>query len=300
MQKRKGFFYCCLIASLALHLLLAWSSRFLPPAPPSEIKASQIEIEIKENKDVKYKKSEQIVRDSIVPDDLKVHETEDPLAFFSNANQRVKKQLRALKSGLTANRAQQMTKEEQKEAPHKKLPLNHKFFELADARSTIKMPRPNEHDDSVPQKSPFQLPQGMSTVGEALPDELEIGSFTALNTDRYLYYSFFARVEELIRYNWENSVRSTIDRTSRATFEMNLRSQWITQVEILLKPNGEFHKALLMKESGINGFDWAAMDCFTAAKIFPHPPKEMIEGDGLIHLRYTFTVRFNPKALVRQ
>lgn len=292
--------YLALTVSVAVHLLLAWATRFLPPPPfPESAKTSQIEIEIKETDKVIYKETQQIVRDAFVPEDLKVRESEDPLAFFSKSNQRVKKQLRALMSGLTANRAAEKAAKEKDPRENKKRTINRKLYQLADKTSPIKMPTADDKND-FSDPSSVRFPTGLSTVGESLPEELEIGSFTSLNTDRYLYYTFFARVEELIRYNWENSVRTTIDRTPKRFFEMNLRSRWDTQVEILLKPSGEFHKALLMKESGVNGFDWAAMDCFSSAKIFPHPPKEMVEADGLIHLRYTFTVRFNPKALVQK
>ncbi|PWU12519.1 MAG: hypothetical protein C5B49_16110, partial [Bdellovibrio sp.] len=140
----------------------------------------------------------------------------------------------------------------------------------------------------------------LSTVSQDLPKEVEIGSFTALNTDRLLYYSFYARIEELIRDNWESAVHSTIEKTPREKFEASLQSVWNTDLEILLRPDGKFHKALLLKGAGIDGFDWAAMDAFSSAKMFPNPHKEMIESDGLVHLRYRFSVHFNPRALVRR
>ena len=43
-----------------------------------------------------------------------------------------------------------------------------------------------------------------------MPKEITVGSFTALNTDRYLYYSFYARIEELIRFRWESAVRQAM------------------------------------------------------------------------------------------
>lgn len=284
---RDGLFYS-LMTSVFLHFFLFWAARFLPAPPPPEAVSERVEIEVK---NVIYKERQQVVRDTVVPDHMKSNTSDDPLAFFSAQNQRVKRQLRALQqSGLTANRSPRADKREGK--------ANH--------RNLFKLATKNGIDPVDPSKieevrfDQIQMPSGLSSVGEALPEELEIGSFTALNTDRYLYYSFFTRIEELIRHRWETAVRSTADRQPRGFFQTHLHSTWTTQVEIMLKPNGEFHKAVLLKGSGLDGFDWAAMDSFADARIFPHPPHEMVESDGYIHLRYLFKVHTNPKAFVRR
>lgn len=299
LKKKNGFFYA-LLASILVHLFMFEGAKKLPTPPlPVANKVSQIEIDIREHEDVQFKEQQQIVREAFTPDQLKTRDSMDPLAFFSAQNQRVKKQLKALISGMTSNRTANAPKEIDSEKKEKKV-ARPDLFKLATKTSPILVPEKQEASEVATRSSTLQLPQGVSTLGEHLPDEIEFGEFTALNTDRYLYYSFFARVEELIRYGWEDGVRATTYRTPKGIFQSGLNSNWVTHVEIMLKPTGEFHKALLMKESGISGFDWAAIDSFAAAKLFPNPPKEMIEQDGFIHLRYTFTVRVNPKALAKQ
>jgi TonB family protein len=128
---------------------------------------------------------------------------------------------------------------------------------------------------------------------------VSVGSFTALNTDRYTFYSFFARVEDLVRFRWETRVRTAIDNYDRG-YVLGVIGQknWLTSLDIWLTKDGRFHSAHVLKESGIPGFDQAAAMAFKEAGMFSNPPAEMVEDDGYIHLRYNFNVRFRPSAVV--
>ena len=75
---------------------------------------------------------------------------------------------------------------------------------------------------------------------------------------------------------------------------------WVTGIDIWITPDGRFHSAHIMKESGIKKFDTAAAAAFREAGMFPNPPQEMVEDDGYIHLKYSFNVRFQPSTLVYQ
>jgi stress response protein YsnF len=91
-----------ILLSLLVHAFLIWSAQFAPLIAP-QAQHENITIEIQENPS--QNKTKQIVRDSIVPEKLKVHESEDPLSFLSRETQRVKKQTRAILNGLTKNRS---------------------------------------------------------------------------------------------------------------------------------------------------------------------------------------------------
>ena len=144
-----------------------------------------------------------------------------------------------------------------------------------------------------------RMESGASTIGEAMPKEVSVGSFTALNTDRYLYYSFFSRIEELIRFRWETAVQNTIEYTPPARLGQNPRGIWVTQIQVIIAPSGEIKDIKIMKESGLKGFDQSAVQSFIQARLLPNPPKEMVEEDGLIRLDYSFQVRYSPRAFVR-
>lgn len=290
-----------LLLSLGVHFLLVWGSQFLPSAVVS--KRERIDFEIVETAtSPSPQQAGQVVRQSLLPDGYKVSRSEDPLTFLSEESQRVRKQQRAQYTGKTANRSpsQQMQID-----GGGTLPREPDLFRVDPADDGV-VAGTNEKKERRDQASlsPSQLPsyldlpQGYSAVGESLPQELEVGHFTALNTDRYLYYSFFMRIEDLIRYEWESQVKRSIMTTPRGVFQAQLSDQWNSVIEVQLRPNGEFHKALLLKSSNIPGFDYAAIDSFAKAKLFPNPPRDMIEDDGLIHLKYSFTVRYKPQAMV--
>jgi TonB family protein len=277
--------------SVFIHFLLMWLIAFAPPVPPLQTETVQIEI-LDPDQQLSQDKAKQIVREAAVPEKEKVDESEDPLRFWSNQTQRVRKQTRAANVGMTQNRAgatDQKPSREKEQGPQSQLER-----ELANGDLLVQAQQQN-----MARKIPMPTLRGSSTVGESLPQEMEVGSFTSLNTDRYLFYSFYARVEQLIRYRWESAVERAIDTTEREKLQANTRGRWSTQIEVLIKPSGDLQKVLVMKESGIPGFDRAAVAAFTQARYFPNPPAEMVQDDGLIRLKYSFTVHFDPRLLAR-
>lgn len=284
-----------ILLSLSIHFFLVWAAQYAPvPEPRLASKLITIDIIESQNK-TKNKNSEkdrQIVREALLPDKFKTPDSEDPLRFLSAQRQRVKQQTKALHNGMTKNRSQTSA------AKAADQPQKSPTKASREAQNGLNVFAPHYRKTPTPSED-LNMEKGLSSLGEALPQEVAVGSFTALNTDRYLYYSFFARTEELIRFRWESSIHEAIDSTPPERFQTNLSGLWNTQLDIWLKPNGEFHSAHLMKESGFRAFDQAAIQAFVQSRLFPNPPQEMIESDGLIHLKYSFQVRYEPKVLVR-
>lgn len=266
--------------SLVLHFIVFYSLQWIPFESFKAYQNEIVEIELIPSSE--KLDGVQVVRDQLLPDEIKSDYSDDPIKFLSAQTQRVKEQSRALLTGITKNRqAQSQNQKQQSTQPQ--------------TSQTLKGLTPNYDIRSVARKD-LSLEQGVSTIGEALPNEVSIGSFTALNTDRYLFYSFYSRVEELIRHRWEFMIKSVLSTTPRADFK-GIRNTYITHLEIWLTSDGHFHSARLMKESGIKGFDQAAAQAFAQAKNFPNPPREMIESDGIIRLKYAFHVEVDPKVL---
>ena len=150
---------------------------------------------------------------------------------------------------------------------------------------------------SVPLEVPnfLGLDKGDSTVGEALPDDIKFGEFTALNTDRNLFYSFYARMEEVIRPPWVRYARAAIYSYQTGARKLTGRETWLTNVEIILDKNGNYVRAVIHQGSGVTALDEAPVEAFRSAKQFPHPPAEMVKGDGFIHIYCQFTVAVAPQ-----
>lgn len=275
----RAFF--AIFMSLFIHFVLSW---LIVNAPiPVSNKNETIVVEVLPPQKSKSQfETMPLVRQALIPDKLKVQESEDPLRFWSKETVRVKEQTQAAKSGLTQNSSAQATARQQQKSDKK---------HLTDSSSKIT-------DNSLAESENF-FPKaiGQSTIGEALPQEVKVGSFTALNTDRHLFYSFYARVEEKIRGTWEDQVYKTMRQTPAEKLQANVRSRWVTHLEVLVKPNGRLAKILTMKESGLTGFDQSAIQAFIQADYFPNPPKEMIQEDGFIHMKYSFTVHTDPRSV---
>ncbi|MEN0058875.1 MAG: TonB family protein [Bdellovibrio sp.] len=240
-------------------------------------------------------KKQQVVRQALVPDKLKAPEDESLARFLSEQKQRVREETRARQTGMTANRNNQ-------EGPSHSTPPTPTTLTAEQQKSSDDISddgyRTVDITKDLQEMNRFN--QGFSTVGENMPRDMKIGSFTALNTDRYLFYTFYARMEELVRYRWESRVQQAIHTFDRVTLAGTGNRNWVTHVEFLLDKEGVLKSALIMKESGIPPFDAAAINAFKEARIFPNPPPEMVQDDGFIHVKFSFTVNFSPPALVNR
>ena len=136
---------------------------------------------------------------------------------------------------------------------------------------------------------------GMSTVGELLPEDLKIGNFTALNTDRFIYYTFYARVEEAIRHRWVRYVKAAIYSGQVPPSNDSFR----TRLEIVLDPKGQFINGFIHDSSGSQSLDQAPLYAFREAERIPNPPREMVQSDGTIRLHYFFQVDKTPQRPVQ-
>lgn len=281
-------FFRILFVSATIHLLLMLAVVLLADQiEKSTQNEESIEIALVEPQ-ISDEPQRQIVRQAVVPDNQLVPPEDETMArFLSEKKQRVRAEQRAAQTGMTENRQQTAQRNNQKLQPQQPMrkpapPADDGFRDVDISKELAEMNRLN---------------QGQSQVGEALPNDVRIGSFTALNTDQYLYYSFYARIEEQIRYRWESRVMAAIQRFDNITMMNTGNRNWVTQVEFLLDREGFLKSALVMKESGVKIFDMAAINAFREARVFPNPPPEMIKEDGFIHIKYSFSVNFRPPTL---
>jgi hypothetical protein len=152
----------------------------------------------------------------------------------------------------------------------------------------------NAEDEAKPLHLPFD-PRiaGASTFGENVPDA-QLGNFTALNTDRFTYYSFYARVEEQIRHRWVKFVRAAVYGGEVPPTNRQLE----TRLEIVLDREGRYLRSILHQTSGVKILDRAPARAFAEAQRIPHPPREMVKDDGTIRLMYAFNVEQVPVVAV--
>lgn len=251
------------------------------------------------------------VRSAPAPKDLLTDE-EKKKRFASENVQNVIEEQQARKSGMTANRSS--TVETPKAAPDRVATNRRKLdfkpesalerlteekaaLEGDIAAGTYKESREkgSSRDGKPLDFSKFgSIERGVSTIGEQLPTDISVGDFTALNTDRHLYYTFYSRIEEMIRARWVNYIRAVVYGMETGVVIIPSNKDWTTKIEIVLDRTGVFRKAILHESSGSKKLDSAPVQAFRDARQFPNPPVEMIKEDGNIHLMYAFSVQVVP------
>lgn len=288
--------------SIIFHLLLVV---FIQQLPAHFQSSKPLEVVIIEAKS-QNKTGKQIVTAVDLPTNFKELPEDEQKALLSAYKQRVEKQMQAANNGATKNRSNSQKEEKpfiEKQEPNlAAVKLDPRKPGSLDVFQPTKVnpQNPNSNSQTKTAKSIPDLDKGLSTIGDALPTDIDIGSFTALNTNQSLFYTFYARVNDMIRFRWEMAVRASINQTPADHYVYNPLGVWTTHLEIILDKQGVVQQILLMKPSGFKDFDQAAIFAFRDSKAFFNPPKEMISpDDGLIHMKYSFQVRFDPKVLVK-
>lgn len=148
----------------------------------------------------------------------------------------------------------------------------------------------------LPGAAAREMRTGYSALAEFVPDVQE-GGFTALNTDQFIHYTFYARTNEQIRNRWVAMIRQFVRQNLPTEINRLAQKTQITEVEIILTPEGEFKKAILHQGAESRDLDEIAVTAFRLAAPFNNPPSEMVKEDGFIHLHYGFHVQFRPRMM---
>lgn len=271
-------FYALAGSALLHFLVFSWNIPRKPDVPPeAPIELVIIDPAVPE----KSSETKVVIRDTEIPEDqLRERITNDESRFLSANTQRVQKEMKAKEIGKTKNRLNLAF------PVSKPTPVDTQSNELTEI-------------GEGPGKKPTPQSAAPSTVGHELPDDIEIGGFTVLNADRITYYSFFHRVEDLIRFRWETNVRRQIAALSGRALRLPKRDRWPTQVRVVLDAGGKILSISLISGSGISGFDSAAGSAFQETGMLPNPPAELRRPDGTIVLDYGFTVLWRPTFLAQ-
>ena len=293
-----------LILSLALHIVF-WSALGLIPEPPKPEAPLTFEVLPKMPPPSKPNQSQAstIVRNTEVKEN-DLRESEDPTKFLSEKTQRVKQQTRAAQSGLTVNRSAQPSLQTTSQAQAKSTEKDEKSLDRF-LPSKIKFPTAGQDKSKAQAKAPVAplnpnfTEIGSSTLAESLPSDIKVGEITALSTDRYLFYSYFARAQELLWNEWAPHIEDLLTRVP-ASMLSSPNNHFTTSLEVWFYPDGTLHSTHLMKPSGIPELDSIAEMSFKNIHRIPNPPKEKIEKDGLLRFQWGLTVEYDPKVLVRK
>jgi hypothetical protein len=314
-QERHRFFarvFLGVSLSILIHVIVSVATYqaslfFNQPKPRSTTLIEWIE-PTKLKKDDWSNTQSQVVRKTDLPKDLIDLNVKATRRFLSEDIQTVKKETRAAASGMTENREQSLDLSPSR--PASQAVVGGKTRSNSPSRERLPEVLPNsifseglgditiekKNDEASGRRNTSRelvLPtdprrnRGISTTGEQLPSDIQIGDFTALNTDRFMFYTFYARIEEQIRHRWVRYVKAVIFGGGDLREGQN---EYVTNLEIVLNREGDFVRAIIHDGSGSRDVDAAPILAFREAKRIPHPPREMVKEDGTIRLYYSFHV----------
>ncbi|MGZ3690307.1 MAG: energy transducer TonB family protein, partial [Pseudobdellovibrio sp.] len=268
-MKQLGFF---IALSLLFHFLVTTSTLYVvEKLNLDEQKAKPIQIDVitpdkKDDLHEKLEQTRQLVK-QLKTTVAKIQNDKIKARFESEQTQRVEKETRATKLGLTQNAGAASQ-------PKQLLPPT----KITPQPEDQKVPPKNQpKDGDLPEfarfkSSPMQVQASQqSAISNDLPSEIQQSNATNLNTDANTYYSFYSRIEELFYVRWVERNNYYWNRISMDFKRNTLAGKtWSTDVEIWLTSTGEFHSAYIKKPSGYQPFDEAAVFAFKDTKLFPN------------------------------
>jgi hypothetical protein len=278
-----------LASSILVHVAV-WLALSLRPFQPVSMQRP-VEIEILPAADAtRAKKQQQFVAD---PDMNKLQDSlkklEEKARFLSRRTQRVAEEQIAARTGKTLNSAAQAQRQQQQAPSRPSIEAPSPFGLETDAR-------PQRRNSGALGSKNMQVLLEESAIAEYIPD-VKQGGFTSLNTDQFLFYTFYARINEQIRNRWIMNLRTFSQTTPLSIQEALSRRTQITEVEVLLTRDGDYVRSILHRGSDSSGLDRAVVESFVQAQPFPNPPLEIVDPDGFVHLRYAFYLEWRSRSM---
>ncbi len=283
-----------LFASLGLHLFLTVFSFFTPPAKTQKT-ANLIEIQLATTNSTKTSKNEDVDLRQIVQQEADSYNEETPenSKLLSQKNQKVLKETVSANKGKFQNIHQSLPKLSLPKA----IPQLLKHYDATDTVfQSLKKNETFADQEVIPfdgTKSSESLANSpMSQTDDHLKG-IDQGLETLLNTKEYKFYSYFSRIREQLSQHWQPKVREKmvkIFHNNQGRSPASLSQERVTKLLITLDEKGLLINVQVLSDSGIQDLDDAAIEAFRAAAPFPNPPKDVMEANGTVQIRWDFVL----------
>jgi TonB family protein len=281
---------CSLAAHIALALALALNAQFL--SSPDAI--TQSALEVRSLSDQEFQKT---VRDALASHERQIVQSDDQLksdsaaqnrnqkVFLSKHNQVVDQNTRAPKVGAFKNVLREGP------ASIEQSPAS-KLFKLAPSSKDLEQQQAMTSKTGRLVTPELRSPaheggDGVSATNDFLED-VAVGANTLLNTQEFKFYSFYERIREKLSSQWEQRLGAVFDMLYTKQEGLNFDRR--TKVQITMNRAGEVQDVRVLASSGIRELDAAATGAFVGAAPFPNPPKDMIDANNKIVVRWDFIV----------
>ncbi len=277
MDRSKQLQVLTIVVSLLLHLCFVLGLDWLPSSDFSQKRTEIIEVDFTPRTEIQRKKHQIVDQSDLEKIKRHIKNAKKKVQFLSKNNQRVKVQTTARRTGSrTRNKSRKLSKKVQTSKISK--------YGTQAASKSLLMGRSFT---------------GFSTSADYIP-HVKLAAATALNTDQFVYYTYYERLGRKLKPRWIQRVRSWISRRSLRDVSAARQKTRYTGIEVLLSKEGYVKKIILTKSSGLKNLDQVAIEAFKASSPILNPPKGLVQDDGLIHIHYGFNIDFRPRHYVRK
>ncbi|MBK9323135.1 MAG: TonB family protein [Bdellovibrionaceae bacterium] len=282
-----------LILSLALHLVVVGVlALYRLPQQSLPLKES-ITFEILDQNPVtkslekpKNDKSKNESRQVVEQDPSLNHETPENARFFSEQDQKVKKETQASNQGAFQNLKTKNSKAGKTNESKKAVPKLDQL--LATYDPTFEALK--KHEAKIAQEAADAQKGGEVSKTDYLGKDVDRGIETLLNTREFKYFTYYNRIRKQLSQYWEPKVREKMTTLFRQGRTIATSQDRTTKLLIVLNSAGTLVTVQVLSDSGVRDLDEAAVEAFRSAAPFPNPPKGIIESDGTVKIRWDFVL----------
>lgn len=300
MQEDKSFLG--LTFSILIHIAVVLLVLFMPklnPSPPHET-PTQITI-LDDDPNVKFPMKSLDVPKKDLVEDLK-----RKTKYVSDVTRRVKEQIIARRIAHPHNSpvdtpalVQEQQQGQRQKGGHARAGGMQGSSSHPEIKSSLKglEPKPQSQGIGLPNTQEGfgkNILLGPSSIDRVIPG-VRFGSVSFLNTDQFLYSTFFNRIGEQFTPRWGHFLQQYVASLSNEQLAKLSAYDRTTVGEFVLDSEGNYMKTFIHHSCGDQGVDMAIVDALQAANSFPNPPKGLIEDDGYIHIHFRLTVLFQPR-----
>ena len=120
---------------------------------------------------------------------------------------------------------------------------------------------------------------------------LKAGEVTALNTREFIFHAYYQRINQLLSQAWPKKIQEKVLKLIRRGDRLPASDkEHLTQTRLTLDSRGEVISVEVLRESGTEALDEAAVEAFNEAGPFPNPPQAIIGENGLIEITWSFLI----------
>lgn len=215
-----------------------------------------------------------------------------PDAFLGEHTQVVEKQMISMPRVGSAPKSAEGSKTDSKllaEAAPKKVPVIQATGPLAKFGIAVSA---GKEDSPKPKK--VDLVQEASLAAQARGEYVKgfkAGEETMLNTREYVFYGYFQRIRQRLDRAWDLSLKDRLVKYFYRGRQLASETDYMTQLLVVLDPEGRIVKVQIIGASGTRDLDEAAIKAFNDAGPFPNPPKGLMDTAGQVLVRWDFVLK---------